>query len=122
MKKILILVLVLVLAGAGVFFYLESNEENDLQNFANNFQSDANPDKTISMSEVAMHNSASDCWLVIDRDVLDVTSFVDKHPGGSVITEGCGKDATGYFEGVREHVKPIVKMLYGKMVIGKLGE
>lgn len=122
MKIIIVLILVLVLAGAGTFFYLESSEENDLQKFANNLQSDSNPDKLISMSEVATHNSASDCWLVIDNDVLDVTSFVDKHPGGSVITDGCGKDATGYFNGVREHVKPIVKMLYGKMVIGKLGE
>lgn len=122
MKKIILILLVLVLVGGGVFFYMEQSEGGDLEAFASTIQSDANPDKLITMTEVAMHNSAADCWMVIDTDVLDVTSFVDKHPGGSVITDGCGKDATGYFEGVREHVKPIVKMLYGKMVIGKLGE
>jgi cytochrome b involved in lipid metabolism len=121
-KIIFGLVLVLVVIG-GVFFYIESGEENELNNFANSIQQDPNAaTRNITLAEVAAHNQASDCWMVIDKDVLNVTSFVDKHPGGEVITEGCGKDATGYFNGVREHMKPFVKTLAQKMVIGKLAE
>jgi len=37
--------------------------------------------------------------LVIDRYVVKVTDFVDKHPGGIVIAEYIGKDATKAFHG-----------------------
>ncbi|MFH1752222.1 MAG: cytochrome b5-like heme/steroid binding domain-containing protein [archaeon] len=54
--------------------------------------------KTFSLTEVAEHNSESDCWLVIDSKVFDVTEFIPSHPGGQAIIEGCGKDATELFE------------------------
>ncbi len=119
-KVIIVVVAILVIAG-GVFFYYEANEKSSLENFSNTVQQDPNAStKNISLEEVAMHNQATDCWLVIDQDVLDVTAFVDKHPGGEAILQGCGKDATGYFKGVREHMKSAVKVLAQKMVIGKL--
>lgn len=36
-------------------------------------------------AEIAKHNSPESCWLVIHGKVYDVTSFVDKHPGGRSI-------------------------------------
>ena len=54
--------------------------------------------KTISLSEVARHGNAQDCWLAIHGKVYDVTNFIDKHPGGQAILQGCGKDATNLFE------------------------
>ncbi|MBT4849462.1 hypothetical protein HON36_01280 [Candidatus Parcubacteria bacterium] len=46
-----------------------------------------------SMIEIAKHNSAKDCWLLIDSKVYDVTTYIAgaKHPGGAAILEGCGK-------------------------------
>lgn len=52
---------------------------------------------TYTKDDVAKHNSASDCWFVIDGGVYDVTSFIEKHPGGKVITMACGKDASLFF-------------------------
>lgn len=52
---------------------------------------------TYTLDDVAKHNSSSDCWMVIDGGVYDVTSFIDKHPGGKVISFGCGKDASIFF-------------------------
>ena len=54
--------------------------------------------RTFSMQEVSRHNSKKDCWMVIHNKVYDVTRFVSRHPGGSSILQGCGKDATKLFE------------------------
>lgn len=59
----------------------------------------------LTMAEVALHDRAEDCWLVIDGAVHDVTAFIAGHPGGEAITRGCGKDASRFFN-QRGLVKP----------------
>jgi cytochrome b involved in lipid metabolism len=52
------------------------------------------------MAEVQKHNSASDCWSVINGQVYDLTSYVNSHPGGaSLIKAICGKDGSAAFAG-----------------------
>lgn len=54
-----------------------------------------------SLVDVAKHNSTSDCWLVINKKVYDVSKYLglDIHPAGSgAIIPYCGKDATVAFE------------------------
>lgn len=54
---------------------------------------------TLTAQEVAKHNQPSDCWLIINNKVYDVTSYLGQHPGGSgTITPYCGKDATQAFD------------------------
>lgn len=53
--------------------------------------------KKYTMAEVANHNSKTDGWLVINKKVYNVTSWINKHPGGDAILAGLGKDATGLF-------------------------
>ena len=55
-------------------------------------------DKALTAAEVAQHSTAGDCWSVVNGNVYDLTSFVNRHPGGSGnINLMCGKDATGAF-------------------------
>lgn len=50
-------------------------------------------------TEVAKHNSASDCWVIVHGKVYDVTEFLPEHPGGSkIILKYAGKDATEEFD------------------------
>jgi len=66
------------------------------------------PTPTVSrytLTDVAVHNTAASCWMVIRGKVYDVTKYISKHPGGNNILKGCGKDATSEFEGIRGHLK-----------------
>jgi len=58
---------------------------------------------TYSSSEVASHNKSTDCWQIIDSKVYNMTSYINKHPGGPSIINGCGKDATNMFNSVGAH-------------------
>lgn len=55
---------------------------------AGNFH--CNSDRQFTVEEVARHASEDDLWIVIDGNVLDVSSFVSQHPGGSVLLDGAG--------------------------------
>lgn len=51
-----------------------------------------------TVSEIATHNTASNCWLIINNNVYDVSTYLVQHPGGiSVVTPYCGKEATQAF-------------------------
>ncbi|KZT06828.1 uncharacterized protein LAESUDRAFT_725587 [Laetiporus sulphureus 93-53] len=55
--------------------------------------------KAYSLQEVAQHNSASSCWIIIDNKVYDVTDFLPEHPGGEkIILKYAGRDATAVYE------------------------
>ncbi|CAL1128826.1 unnamed protein product [Cladocopium goreaui] len=74
----------------------------------------------ISMAEVAKHNSKSDCWVVVDGQVLDVTSFLSEHPGGELaILTFAGKDATEEFNMI--HPPDVIGKYAPDSVIGKVG-
>ena len=53
-------------------------------------------DPHFSWDEIKRHSSSSDCWLVIDGSVYDVTRYISKHPSDDEndLLRFCGKDAT----------------------------
>jgi tetratricopeptide (TPR) repeat protein len=54
----------------------------------------------LTLDEVKKHNSAGDCWSIIDGNVYDLTNWVESHPGGSSrIAAICGKDGSSNFLG-----------------------
>ncbi|RKU45317.1 hypothetical protein DL546_007268 [Coniochaeta pulveracea] len=60
--------------------------------------------------QVANHSTKESCWIVIDSQVYDVTSFLQRHPGGAaVILKQGGADATAEFSKVHplEYVKEL---------------
>ncbi|KAM5348448.1 hypothetical protein ACJ41O_008272 [Fusarium nematophilum] len=49
--------------------------------------------------EVAEHNSAKSCWVIVHGKAYDVTEFLPEHPGGQkIILKYAGKDATEEYE------------------------
>lgn len=57
-------------------------------------------DGGITVTEVVKHNSASDCWSVVNGNVYDLTSYVSTHKGGAAVIKAiCGKDGTKAFSG-----------------------
>ncbi|QLQ81236.1 hypothetical protein HG537_0E05920 [Torulaspora globosa] len=52
----------------------------------------------ITVSELRKHNSINDCWIALNGQVYDITSFLQKHPGGVArLLEVAGSDATDKF-------------------------
>jgi cytochrome b involved in lipid metabolism len=58
----------------------------------------------ISINEVALHNSETDCYYILYDYVYDVTNYIDIHPGGSRrIFQECGTDATAVYVTEKKH-------------------
>lgn len=53
--------------------------------------------KKYTMKEISKHNTTNNAWIVIDNNVYDITTWIPFHPGGPIINEGIGKDATKMF-------------------------
>jgi len=73
---------------------------------------------TFTLEEVAKHNTIDDAWIVIDGYVLDVTQWIDIHPGGKAILKGIGKDYTD--EWYNYHDISTAFKYFPKYIIGKL--
>ncbi|KAH9832269.1 fumarate reductase [Rhodofomes roseus] len=75
--------------------------------------------KTFTAEEVAKHKSKDDIWVIIDNQVLDVTSFLPDHPGGEkAILLYAGRDATEEFNML--HDPKVIPRYAADSVIGAL--
>lgn len=75
--------------------------------------------KTFTLAEVGQHNQETDCWIVIDGGVFDVTKFLRIHPGGKrIIMTVAGKDASEMFHA--HHNDMLLPKYSRKLKIGEL--
>ena len=52
-----------------------------------------------TIEEVSQHNTDFDAWIIIHKDIYDITEFLNEHPGGKhILMTVVGGDATEYFE------------------------
>ena len=57
--------------------------------------------RVISQEELSKHADQKDCWIAVHGVVLDITPFLNEHPGGPDVIVSCsGKDCTHDFEDV----------------------
>lgn len=57
-------------------------------------------DKGYTITQVKAHNKATSCWSIVNGKVYNLTTWVNRHPGGKAFIKGmCGKDATAAFKG-----------------------
>lgn len=79
---------------------------------------------TVAPVELARHVTLADCWVVIHGVVYDVTPLLADHPGGRVLGDTCGTDATEAFEsrsmGSKTPHSAYARAAMGGMVVGVL--
>lgn len=77
------------------------------------------PEKEFTPEEVAEHKTRDDCWVIVKNVVLDLTLFLDDHPGGAAsIMAFAGKDATESFDML--HEDSVVGRYARKCVLGRV--
>lgn len=77
------------------------------------------PDKEISLEEVAKHNKKEDLWIAAKGIVMDLTNWVDEHPGGpAALYAQMGRDATEEFEML--HDDEVIPKYAPHVVIGRV--
>ncbi|BCS03683.1 putative fumarate reductase Osm1 [Aspergillus luchuensis] len=77
------------------------------------------PEKEYSMEEIAKHNKKDDLWIVVKGVVLDVTNWLDEHPGGAnALFNFMGRDATEEFAML--HDDEVIPKYAGHIVIGRV--
>lgn len=121
MKKFLPIILgIVILGGLGFFYYNSINKKSlEIQNSNIN-----NNSKDISLEELKSHNNKSDCWIAIEGNAYDVTSYISSHPGGLIIANYCGKDATEAFNdrGKGESHSPKARNILNQYFVGQVPE
>lgn len=76
------------------------------------------PLRLYSIEDVRKHNTKEDCWVIVDGKVYDVTSWIERHPGGELlILDVAGMDITDAFlvnhlSWVREKLLPHYQVGY----------
>jgi cytochrome b involved in lipid metabolism len=76
----------------------------------------------LNAAEVALHNSSSDCWSIVNNQVYNLTSYVNSHPGGVAnIKNMCGKDASAAFSNQHANQGKPNNVLSG-FVLGAVGQ
>lgn len=77
------------------------------------------PDKEFTLEEVAKHNKKEDLWIAVKGVVLDMTNWVDEHPGGpQALYSHMGKDASEEFEML--HDDEVIPKYAPEIVIGRV--
>ncbi|KAI9835712.1 MAG: hypothetical protein M1819_001889 [Sarea resinae] len=77
------------------------------------------PEQEFSMEEVKKHNKKEDLWIVVKGVVMDVTNWVDEHPGGpQALFTHMGEDATEEFEML--HDDEVIPKYAAGIVIGRV--
>jgi cytochrome b involved in lipid metabolism len=92
----------------GALYVGDLNQQKVVVETASNVNSNTNSSAVVSVTTatvsldvnlVAQHDTAADCWLIINNSVYDVSSYLASHPGGqSIVIPYCGKDATQAFD------------------------
>ena len=75
--------------------------------------------RIISLDEVKKHIKKDDAWTIIHNKVYNITSWIPKHPGGDIIMQAVGKDATQLFLN-NNHPSYVKKTILPKYYIGTL--
>ena len=117
---------IVILVG---LFLIWNNNKNEVVDNVDNItptnQTDNTQDTMLaieySLEDIALHNNENDCWTAVDESVYDLTSWINRHPGGREAILGlCGKDGSSAFNTKHgEQEKPVNQIASFKIGILK---
>lgn len=85
----------------------------------NNIKDFKVPEQEYSLEEVAKHNKKEDLWIAVKGVVMNVTDWVEEHPGGpQALFSHMGKDASEEFEML--HDDEVIPKYAAGIVIGRV--
>jgi uncharacterized protein with NAD-binding domain and iron-sulfur cluster len=67
-------------------------KQNIISKVISKINSEQTINKIYTIEEVASHNKLNDAWVIYKNEVFDITHYIDKHPGGTLILSGLGRD------------------------------
>jgi cytochrome b involved in lipid metabolism len=112
-RKLLSVFVGLMLLGGmvvGVAALADNMKNNDIH-----FTPDDPGNTPIALSELALHNTPQDCWVVLHGDIYDLTNYARRHPGGaSIVTRLAGTDGT--MEYARFHTESLLLSVQGDKI------
>lgn len=74
---------------------------------------------SFNLEEVSRHKVPGDAWVALHGKVYDVSSWLDKHPGGArILLRQCGKDASEVFD--KHHKQGTLELHASALVVGDL--
>ena len=77
------------------------------------------PDEEFTLEEVAKHNKKDDLWIAVKGCVMNVTDWIDEHPGGpQALFSHMGKDASEEFAML--HDDEVIPKYAAGIVIGRV--
>jgi cytochrome b involved in lipid metabolism len=100
MKYILIILLVLLIGSLICLgYWIFKNQKHQIFDYFNI--------QEYSIEEIEKHNTKESLWLHYEGQVYDITGFISKHPGGSILLKAGGKNLKSVWEeeGVGWHLK-----------------
>jgi cytochrome b involved in lipid metabolism len=76
-------------------------------------------ERLFSPGEVSEHNTQEDLWIIVNGQVLDITTYQHQHPGGEkVFKKVAGADATKQF--LKNHKFSMIDRFRDEIFIGTL--
>jgi cytochrome b involved in lipid metabolism len=109
---IFISLFIILLTGFYIFRYNKSinspYKADHINSSALKVNTSINQEKiNLTLTEVQKHNSSSDCWVIDNNKVYNVTKYLNLHPGGvNEIVSFCGKDMTAAYDTKGDKNKP----------------
>lgn len=124
MEKSKIILIIVIILAIGTFLLLKNNNQEyqeytkeakeikEKVEIATTTENIENKIPEFSLAEVQAGNSEIKCLTIVNNEVYDVTSFIDKHPGGRKrILKMCGRDASADFSEQHAESMRALKML-----------
>ena len=107
-KELLIALGITILLMGGVFVFMRKPTPNSSSTIPlktaneSSIKTQTTPGVYVDISTVQTHDTADNCWIIIDKNIYEMTSYMSSHPGGAkTIIPWCGKESTNAFNTIK---------------------